>query len=81
MIEEIRPKTSTSYEIIPKSESDLYRLAADVVDMFDQANTNHQIENIGSRGQLLKTSISKLRRKLNLDEQRTVLNSNQMGEK
>jgi hypothetical protein len=49
--------------------------------MFDQANTGHTIEKMGDgRGMLLKDAISKLRRNLNSDKQRTTLDSKQVGE-
>jgi len=55
--------------------------AVNVVDMFDQANTGHTIEKMGDgRGMLLKDAISKLRRNLNSDKQRTTLDSKQVGE-
>ena len=54
--------------------------AANVVNMFDQVNTNHAIENLGNRGTLLKDAVSELRKKLNSDNQKTALNSKQAGE-
>ena len=63
-----------------ESEQRLVDVAVDVVDMFDQANTDHAIESLGSRGALLKGAISKLRRSLNSGQKRTTLDSRQVGE-
>jgi len=59
---------------------DLESLATNVVDLFDQANTASAIENLGSRGALLKQAIAGLRFKLNSEKQRTILTGDQVGE-
>ncbi len=51
--------------------------AVDVVDMFDQANTNHAVERLGSRGEILKEYIEKLREAVNRRGQRTILSREQ----
>ena len=56
-------------------------LAVDVVDMFDQANTNKAIEQLGRRGVILKNAIAKLRASLNLEQQKTLLKADQVDEK
>jgi hypothetical protein len=63
-----------------KTEPNLQDSAVNVVDTFDQANTNQAIEKTGSRGKLLQTAISVLRARLNSGKQRTILNSKQAGE-
>ena len=56
-------------------------LAIDVVNMFDQANTNGAIEKLGfdQRGLLLKRAITDLRNALNADEKQTILTEEQAG--
>lgn len=54
----------------------LKKLAVEVVNMFDQANTAAAIESLGSRGELLKQSIEELRNKLNRKKRITILSSN-----
>jgi len=56
---------------------EIRKAAANVVDMFDQANTGNAIENLGSRGRLLKEAIRILRRALNRDSQQTALSEEQ----
>ncbi len=51
----------------------LIQSAKDVVDAFDQANTNRAVEQLGSRGEILKTHIEKLREIVNRRGQRTIL--------
>ena len=52
--------------------------AVNVVDMFDQADANDIVENIGSRGILLVKAVEDLRRTLNQDRQRTALSTDQV---
>lgn len=54
----------------------LIRAAVDVVDMFDQANTNKMLE-IGYRGSYLKKAIEELRAILNQHTQLTILSREQ----
>lgn len=54
----------------------LIELAVDVVDAFDQANTNKMVE-IGPYGSTLKGAVEKLRELLNKDKQRTILSKEQ----
>ncbi|MFA5829249.1 MAG: hypothetical protein WC843_02025 [Candidatus Gracilibacteria bacterium] len=51
-----------------------------VVDLFDQANTGGAIENMGSRGQEVSNAIDDLRRALNRDGKKTVIDDQQMVE-
>ena len=51
--------------------------AIDVVDMFDQVNTNHAVERLGSRGKTLKIYIEDLREIVNQRGQRTILSKEQ----
>lgn len=51
-----------------------------VVDLFDQANTGHAIELMGSRGEILKGAIEDLRNILNSDSQKTILDTKQANE-
>jgi len=60
--------------------TDLASLAINVVDMFDQANTNDVIQKLGSRGVILKEAIAELRFTLNLEGQKTLLTGDQVGE-
>jgi len=60
--------------------TDLESLATNVVDMFDQSNTSNLIENLGTRGVILKEAIAELRFKLNSEEQKTILTGDQVGE-
>ena len=57
----------------------LIQAAEDVVDMFDQANTNHAVERLGSRGEILKEYIEKLREVVNRRGQRTMLSKEQVN--
>jgi hypothetical protein len=52
--------------------------AIDVVDMFDQTNTNKAVERLGSRGEILKEYIEKLRETVNKRGQRTILSKKQV---
>jgi len=49
-----------------------------VVDLFDQANTNHAIQNLGSRGNILFDAINDLRRALNKNGKMTALTEEQV---
>jgi hypothetical protein len=60
--------------------TDLESLAINVVDMFDQANTNNAVENLGTRGSILKEAVAELRFKINSEEQKTILKGDQVGE-
>ena len=51
-----------------------------VVDLFDQANTSHAVELLGSRGEILKGAIEDLRNILNADSQKTILDGRQANE-
>ncbi len=55
----------------------LIQSANDVVNAFDQANTNHAVEQLGSRGEILKTRIEELRGIVNRRGQRTILSKEQ----
>jgi hypothetical protein len=59
---------------------DLESLATYVVDVFDQANTNNVIENLGTRGKMVKEAIAELRFRINSDGQKTILSGDQVGE-
>lgn len=60
-------------------EQDAFEEAAiNVVNMFDQVNTNDTVENIGSRGMLLKGAIDDLRAIINEKEQKTILSQDQV---
>ncbi|MCK4799389.1 hypothetical protein KAS31_00245 [Candidatus Parcubacteria bacterium] len=48
-----------------------------VVNAFDQANTNGAIENMGSRGVILRDAIKDLRENLNSDGKSTFLTNEQ----
>lgn len=52
---------------------DLTKAAVNVVNMFDQANTNKTVEQLGTRGQLLKEAVERLRDIVNKDTKRTIL--------
>ena len=60
--------------------TDLESLATNVVDMFDQANTNNAIERLGFGGKILKKAIADLRFKINSEGQKTILNGDQVDE-
>ena len=57
----------------------LIEAAVNVVDMFDQANTNQKVEKLGSRGEILKEAVERLRGIVNKDAQRTILSRDQFG--
>lgn len=72
------PYDSPQMEIAPSEKVQvMLEAAVYVVDMFDQANTGHSIETSGSRGEILKDAIERLRVSLNTDHQRTILTSEQ----
>ena len=56
----------------------LIEAAVNVVDMFDQVNTNKMVEKLGKRGELLKDAVERLREAVNVDIQRTVLTKAQV---
>ncbi|MBI2596356.1 hypothetical protein HYW46_06505 [Candidatus Daviesbacteria bacterium] len=72
LYESSQRELSPTEEVQPILEGAVY-----VIDMFDQANTNHAIENLGSRGYILKDAIERLRIIFNSDHQRTILDSEQ----
>jgi hypothetical protein len=58
----------------------LQKLAGNVVDMFDQANTGKVIERLGHRGNVLKQAIEDLRREVNKKQKVTILTWEQANE-
>lgn len=66
-------------DIRKTSVIDLEESAIYVVNMFDQANTGGAVENLGSRGRLLKQAIEELRVVINKHRKKTILTSKQVN--
>jgi len=56
-----------------KDVKQIIEAAVNVVNMFDQANTNDVIKNLGNRGESVHKAINDLRDLLNKDEKQTIL--------
>lgn len=72
-LELINSRIDVAAQTVFSHDREFENLAVNVVNMFDQANTNNAVERLGSRGIILRNAVNELRRELNRIEKLTIL--------